>query len=254
MIQKYEAQVALESIHYPDELIEVILKYQFKRPAARLLRAYQYLGNSPMVYALEAVLERMGTRVKEENPFITPEPLIKLSRHKSPYYARILTLWNSMREDVIKNFPQPVPHTSNWEKQMEDLYVQDAYNSLSIEGYEVDENLIERVKKGEWNPLTNQGDQQTRSALAARGYFEAHLEVKKTLRDILNGKNPGDAIADDLSKWYYALFNPNVRAGILEQKDLFGYRKGPVYIKNARHVPPERSDFGCDGCLVFMLI
>lgn len=46
-----------------------------------------------------------------------------------------------------------------------------AYNSLSIEGYRVTSELIERVAKGGWNPEKNEADEQSRDAMAARGYF-----------------------------------------------------------------------------------
>lgn len=236
-----EAQVALQSIQNPEDLLEVIIKYKFKRPAARLASAYHFLGNSSLAQAIEQVLADEGVRVSEDNPFKIQPNIIFSSRIISPYYGRVLTLWNSMRESVIQHFDSPGPLSKNPDKVLDKLYVQDAFHSLSIEGYVVDEDLIEKVKNGEWNPETDLEDKRERNALAARGYFEAHQEVKNTLKSILKGKNPGDAFADDLSKWHYALFNPSVQAGILERKDLYGYRKGPVYIRNARHVPPPRE-------------
>ncbi len=145
-----------------------------------------------------------------------------------------------MREEIVSLYlaNSGVAHP---ELAIDELYVQDAYNSLSIEGYVVDEELIERVKDGLWNPEHDREDKNARNVLAARGYFEAHQEVKKTIQNIIDGKNAGDAIADDLSKWHYALFLPSVQTGILQKKDLFGYRKGPVYIKNSRHVPLPRD-------------
>ena len=35
------------------------------------------------------------------------------------------------------------------------------------------------------------------------------------------------------------MFQPAVVAGILSQAQLAGYRTGPVYIRNSRHVPPR---------------
>src|SRR5512132_884280 len=37
-------------------------------------------------------------------------------------------------------------------KHVQDVYVTDAYHSLSIEGYRVNPALIERVRSGTWNP------------------------------------------------------------------------------------------------------
>ena len=89
---------------------------------------------------------------------------------------------------------------------MKGLYEKDAYNSLSIEGYQVDEELIEKVQNNKWSPDFDDGDAQTRNALAARGYYEAFLEVKKSLESIFQKKNPGEVIQKNLSRWYQKLF------------------------------------------------
>ena len=77
--------------------------------------------------------------------------------------------------------------------------------------------------------------------MAARGYHEAFQAVKKTVNDVLDGKNPGLALDDDHSTWYRELFAPSVRADILTAADLAGYRNDQVFIRNARHVPPHHD-------------
>jgi hypothetical protein len=44
--------------------------------------------------------------------------------------------------------------------------------TLSIEGYRVTRELIERVRSGAWNPDEN--DRERRNAMAARGYWQAY--------------------------------------------------------------------------------
>ncbi len=166
-------------------------------------------------------------------------PLLPSLRLQSPYVGRILSLWNDYREKVIPYFKEmpSKPQAEEYFAHLEEIYEQDAYNSLSIEGYQVDEDLVQRVQNDGWNPEKHAEDMQERNALAARGYYEAFLEVKKSLRALLDGKNPGAILEKDLKKWYQHLFSPLARAGIIRQEDLFGYRKGPVYIRNSRHVP-----------------
>jgi fido (protein-threonine AMPylation protein) len=94
-----------------------------------------------------------------------------------------------------------------------------------------------RVQNDQWNPDINPDDLKERNALAARGYYEAFLEVKKSLESLFKGKNPGDVVEKDLKKWYQSLFSPSVKAGIIRPEDLLGYRKGQVYIRGSRHVP-----------------
>ena len=101
--------------------------------------------------------------------------------------------------------------------------------------------LIERVRGGAWDPDRHPPDAAQRDALAARGYYESFEAVKKTVSDILAGKNPGMAVRDDHRDWHRALFAPSVRAGILSAAELAGYRIGQVFIRNARHVPPRPS-------------
>src|SRR5690606_10088042 len=120
-------------------------------------------------------------------------------------------------------------------------YVNDAYHSLSIEGYRVSPELIERVRSGCWNPEANAEDRENRNALAARGYYDAFGAVKASLKKILRGDNPGRIVRDDHGEWYRQLFGPSVSAGIVRAVDLAGYRSGPVFIRRSMHVPPPRD-------------
>ncbi len=121
----------------------------------------------------------------------------------------------------------------------------DAYHSLSIEGYCVSEDLIERVRFGDWDPEINQKDKEYADALAARGYWQAFQAVKKSLKKVypkgqkLNNNSPGDVTHNDHATWYRELFAPSVSAGLLAATDLAGYRNQPVYIRESKHVPPR---------------
>ncbi|PZQ93353.1 MAG: cell filamentation protein Fic, partial [Flavobacterium psychrophilum] len=74
-------------------------------------------------------------------------------------------------------------------------------------------------------------------AMAARGYYQAFLQVKETITAILKGANSGKQVDKDHSKWYRQLFDPSVTAGLLKAADLAGYRNHQVYIGNSKHVP-----------------
>ena len=121
------------------------------------------------------------------------------------------------------------------------MYVNDAYHSLSIEGYRVSPELIERVRSGAWNPDGNPQDRENRNALAARGYYDAFTAVKESLGKVLRGDNAGSVARDDHAGWYRQLFGPSVTAGIISAVDLAGYRSAPVYIRRSKHVPPPRE-------------
>jgi Fic family protein len=121
--------------------------------------------------------------------------------------------------------------------QVEERYVSDAYNSLSIEGYRVTDELIERVARGDWNPDGELEHDKTRNALAARGYFQAFQTVKASIGRVLQKENAGLVVKRDHHDWYAELFGPSVTAGIVEASQLAGYRRGSVFIRNSMHTP-----------------
>jgi hypothetical protein len=126
-------------------------------------------------------------------------------------------------------------------KRVNDAYVTDAYHSLSIEGYRVTRDLIERVRSGTWNPESNEDDREQRNAMAARGYWLAFQAVQISVGKVLRGENPGQVADEDHGTWYRELFAPSVTAGLLKPADLAGYRNGQVYIRKSMHVPLNRE-------------
>jgi hypothetical protein len=153
-------------------------------------------------------------------------------------------MWQQMRNTVIEMFPAapgPVADINAYMKTVEDVYVTDAYHSLSIEGYRVSPTLIERVRTGVWNPDDDQNDHEHLNALAARGYWKAYEAVRQSVRKVLGGDNPGAVVDADHGDWYRELFTPSVTAGIMRPADLAGYRSDQVYIRGSRHVPPRHE-------------
>jgi len=147
-----------------------------------------------------------------------------------------------MRQTVIDTFPEtsqrPVD-TENYLQSVEDIYVTDAYHSLSIEGYRVTNDLIEQVRSGDWRPDKDTTHKQQLDALAARGYWQAYQAVRASLTRILNGENAGEVLRSDHRIWYREMFSPGVAAGMHRASDLSGYRNGSVFIRRSKHVPPS---------------
>ena len=137
----------------------------------------------------------------------------------------ICDLWELMRCDVISAFPDPMILATDFCS-----YAEDAYHSLSIEGFQVDAKMIIDAQNLDYIP-------QNINGLAARGYFEAFNAVKSTIAKMQETKQFGKTLESDLQKWYQSLFAPSVRADILLPRDLLGYRKHQVYIRSSRHVP-----------------
>ena len=152
-----------------------------------------------------------GYEVREQDPFENRIGLALPRRELSPYAGRIQLMWQQMRDPVISNFPNAPGRPNDIEaylKRVEDVYVTDAYHSLSIEGYRVSVPLIERVRSGGWNPDADERDRENANALAARGYWQAFQAVKKSVRAVLENRESG--IGCRRGSW--RLVSRNVRA------------------------------------------
>ena len=210
--------------------------------AGRLAGAFRNIGRNRIADEIIQTMRAAGYDVRESDPFDSPAPFAHPPRALSPYVIRMRLSWQQMREIVLETFPKArgIPKdTESYVKTVDEIYVEDAYHSLSIEGYRVSRELIERVRKRAWNPDGDSADRQQKDAMAAEGYYEAFQLVKGSVRQVLNGANAGDVFERDHGAWYRALFAPSVSAGILSAADLAGYRTGQVYIRRSKHVPPK---------------
>lgn len=235
-----EARTILAITPDASALLARLLDGGHTRAAGRLAGAFRNIGNDRIAEQIVSAMRAASHDVRESDPFREIVPIANAGRLTSPHVHRIKLKWQKMREKIIAAFPNatPIPNDVDaYLADMDDIYVTDAYHSLSIEGYKVTPELIEKVRTGDWNPDGDPNDKSLRDALAARGYWDAFQRVKESVRDVLNGKDPGEVAESDLSEWYLALFTPSVTAGILSAAQLAGYRNAPVYIRRSQHVP-----------------
>jgi Fic family protein len=212
--------------------------------AGRLAGAFRNIGKNKIANEIISAMKSAGYDVRETDPFNDIIAITLNSRESSPYVNRIKIMWSQMRQTVIDSFPHsnaPVSGIEEYLKQVEDNYTNDAYHSLSIEGYRVSPELIEQVRSGNWDPDSKGQDQEQKNAMAARGYYLAFQVVKDSIKSILEGKNSGLVVDNDHGAWHRELFAPSVAAGIIKPSDLAGYRNGPVIIKGSSHTPPNHE-------------
>jgi hypothetical protein len=240
--QPNDLRSALASISDPTEILRRLLDGGHSAVAGRLAGAFRNIGRDEIADRILSRLKAAGYVVNETDPFSEKSAVVFESREISPYVTRLKLMWAAMRPDILANFP-PSPglprDAKSYLKKVDDLYAADAYNSLSIEGYRVSAELIERVRSGKWNPDKNEDDKKSRDALAARGYWQAFQSVRTSLASILKGENPGDVVRRDYDTWYGELFGPSVTARIVTAGELAGFRNGPVFIRRSMHVPPS---------------
>ena len=237
-----ESRAALHMISDASEILHKLLKGGHSIIAGRIAGAFRNIGNNAIADNVIETMKAAGYSVTENDPFDEKAAIIFNERELSPYVNRMRMSWADMRSVVLENFPQAPKlrqNTHEYLRHVDDIYLTDAYHSLSIEGYRVSEDLIERVRKGSWDPEINSKDKEYSNALAARGYWQAFLAVKESLKKILDENCADEVVKNDHSIWYRELFAPSVSAGILDAVDLAGYRNQPVYIRRSMHVPPR---------------
>lgn len=238
---RVETRAALAMIEDASEVLGRLLAGGHSSIAGRLAGAFRNIGRDQIAETITATMRTAGYTVHEADPYKDLPPVAIRPRETSAAVNRLRMSWADMRIAVLERFPPPPGPPADVAahlREVEDRYATDAYNSLSIEGYKVTAELIDRVRSVHWNP-DDSADRDDQDALAARGYWQAFRKVKDTVRRTLQGANAGEAAQADHGAWYREMFGPSVTAGILKPADLAGYRNGPVFIRQSKHVPPR---------------
>jgi hypothetical protein len=239
-----DLRAALAMIAEPSDLLRRLLQGGRTVVAGRLAGGFRNIGRHETADQILRTMRAAGHEVSESDPFKDKPAIVFGARETSPHVNRLRLLWASMRAGALRAFPPPpssMMDSATYLKEVDELYANDAYHSLSIEGYRVSEGLIQRVRSGNWNPDIDEIDRENRNALAARGYWQAFQRVKRSLESILGGENPGLVVRRDYDAWYAELFGPSVTAGILKPGDLAGFRAGAVHIRRSMYVPPSHE-------------
>lgn len=237
-----DACSALSAVRDASEVLHLLLEGGHTTVAGRLAGAFRNIGRDRMADDIVETMRAADYAVRESDPFDAPAPLLLSTRETSPYVNRIRLMWRGMRGPIIERFPAAPGKTNDVEAYLErvrEIYVTDAYHSLSIEGYRVSRNLIERVRSGEWNPDAREGDRDYHNALVARGYWEAHQAVRQSVGRVLQNDNPGSVVDEDHATWFREMFAPMVSVGLMRTSDLAGYRNRAVHIRDSMHAPPN---------------
>jgi len=243
-----EMEIALKSIRDVSVLIQSLITLKrMDTSASRLSGAYLYLGREDDAKNIrDTYTSLIGTKITPFNPFENQEPIFgSIQLDKSPYAARVEELWYKYATKINQSSIDIVNKHTDMKMlllELDEKYTQDAYHSLSIEGYKVTTELIEKIKHGKWNPAQNNEDRETREALAAKGYYEAFEALKAHIVESLDAKKK---IEDDMSNLqavlYRKLFLPSVQSNIIKASDLIGYRNTAIYLSGSEHVPPPKE-------------
>ncbi len=237
-----ETHIVLAQVKDASEVLAYLLDEGRSVIAGRLAGAFRRIGRAAIADEIISAMKSAGYVIRESDPFSPEQTFGALKPAVPPIVLRIRALWDAARGTVIDLFPNApgLPKSpKGYLAFIDDIYTSDAYHSLSIEGYGVTPDMIERVRSGAWNPQENAVDAESKNALAARGYWQAFQLVKKSVAESIGGKDPGALIRSAHREWYRELFQPFVTAGIVPATALAGYRRTPVYLRGSRYVPPR---------------
>lgn len=208
-----DVRTALSLIRDASELLPILLENGHTTLGGRLAGAFRNINKERIADQIIDTFKQADYDIREDDPFADKIDLKLPIRERSPYATRIRLMWEQMRAVIIQNFPISPGLPEDKEaflKEIDDIYVTDAYHSLSIERYRVTPEMIERVSSGKWNIDEREEDRKQRDAMAARGYYQAFQAVKESINAILDGTNAGTQVDIDHSKWYRQLFDPSV--------------------------------------------
>ena len=254
-----ETRVVLANVTEVSEILRRLLEGGRSVVAGRLAGACRRIGREADADEILSVMRAAGYDVREKDPFAPDQSAgaLTLTGGAPPIASRIEAMWETMRADVLKWFPDPPGLADDPETYLgiiDGIYQSDAYHSLSIEGYRVSPELIAHVASGNWNPDDNHADRADRDALAARGYWQAFQFVKRDIARIIHGAEPAELVRGSHRGWYRQLFQPSVAAGLIPASALAGYRNDPAYLRTSRYVPPRWEVVGDAMATVFELL
>ena len=223
--------------------------------AGRLAGAFRAAGRAEVADELVRTMRGAGHNTRETSPIgaTAPDWSPRAARH--PAAARLRLMWDRFAGTVAEAMPGAPGMPADADAYLaavDDSYTQDAYHSLSIEGYRVSPEFIDLLRAGMWNPDADPHHASARDAMAAQGYRQAFQHVRDTVEEVMQGADAAALVRDRHPQWYRALFAPSVELGLLSAGDLEGYRRRPVYISGSRHVPmrpeavPEAMDTLCE--------
>ncbi len=171
-----EAQVVLSRIRDASEVLTPLLDGGHSAIAGRLAGAFRRIDRAEVAEEILSAMKAAGYDVRETDPFTPQQRFGVVNPSVAPIVGRLQAMWESFRDPVIKAFPEAPGLPNDREAYLrfiDEIYQRDAYHSLSIEGYGVTPELIDRVGARAWDPDSHHADRESRDALAARGYCEA---------------------------------------------------------------------------------
>ena len=132
-----DARVVLYMVQDASDLLAILLEGGHTKVAGRLAGAFRNIGKDRIADRIVKTMRAADYKVYEEDPFETKTGFEPCPRERSPYVNRLRLIWQQMRKDIVGKFPKAKglsSDTKTYLTEVDEIYVTDAYHSLSIEG------------------------------------------------------------------------------------------------------------------------
>mgnify|MGYP001280499106 CR=1 FL=1 len=194
---------------------------------ARLIGALRQLEDFSLRIDLEEIAKLSGSKVSVTNPF---EDFQVLSSIERPAYLNRFQISMDKAIKALSKLKLPRRLAKKvTAKDIDGIITDDAYHSLTIEGYTVTKALISYLAENDEN-TAEQFPQDLRNQLAAKGFMNVLTYIKKLISSSFS-------INERLvARLFEELWKPSMSADIVSPTDI--YRKHMVTIRGALHVPP----------------
>jgi hypothetical protein len=227
-----ETKVLLTAIRDAAEIAQPLLEGGRSIVAGRLAGAFRKIGRTEIANEILSSLRKAGYDVRETDPFTVDQPPALRFSAAHVLDGRVHAMWESMRGKVLEQFPDSpgLPENADaYLNAIDRVYSRDAYHSLSLEGFNVSPDLIERVRASDWDSTQSEADRHSRDARAASGYWRAFQKVKGNIAESIAHSRSGKLIRHSHRDWYREM-----TLGTIAE-----YRSETVYLRTSKLAPPS---------------
>src|SRR5262249_43303494 len=143
-----EVHALLAGIKDSSEILGSLLEGGRTVVAGRLAGAFTRIGRNNVADEIVKTMKAAGHDVRVTDPFAPQQGFGSRQIGVPPIVGRLQSFWSVHRDEIVAAFPAApgLPKdTESYLKFVDEIYQSDAYHSLSIEGYRVTPEMIERV-------------------------------------------------------------------------------------------------------------
>ena len=166
VLNELTAKICLSLVQDSSAILRLLADNGASVRAGRMVGAFRHIGKDDIADDILRTMRGFGYDVRETDPF--EKPADEALTFSSPYEARITLMWKEMREQIlplIDKSERKIDDVKGYMSSLDVKYKDDAYHSLSIEGYKISAELIEKVRSGNWKPDAE--DKENKNALVA---------------------------------------------------------------------------------------